>query len=93
MKNKNKDNKKASSNPADLLEEESLDLALLKESAPDDFYNRLDRRITTAQLGKDLVEKQVFAAFSVFDAFLRLIFTRKPNLANDTKGENDARNI
>ncbi len=73
----------------DLEEGESLtQLEQLKESAPDDVLRRLQKRMRTAQLGKDLVERQAFAFGAVIDAFLKLIFgQQKKNKESQNEGE------
>lgn len=69
-------------------EQEFAELGALKTSAPDDVLTRLQKRTRTAQLGKDLVERQAFAFWAVIDAFLRLIFVpNKQNKENQNGGE------
>ena len=71
-------------------EQEFADLQKLKVSAPDDSLTRLNKRVRTAQVGKDLVEKQAFAFWTVIDAFLKLIFgTRKDTKVEIEKQEKD----
>lgn len=55
-------------------EREFAELGQLKVSAPENVQKRLEKRVRVAQVGKDLVEKQAFAFWTVIDAFLRLIF-------------------
>ena len=68
-------------------EEEFAEFAELKESAPEDVVERLHKRVRVAQVGKDLVEKQAFAFWTVIDAFLRLFFAPKKPEDETKKGE------
>lgn len=69
-------------------EEEFAELGELKETAPDNVLTRLQKRMQTAQLGKDLVERQAFAFWTVIDAFLRVMFgQQKQNKENQNGGE------
>lgn len=69
-------------------EREFAELSELQTSAPDDVLMRLQKRMRTAQLGKDLVERQAFAFWAVIDAFLKLMFTsNKKSKENQTEGE------
>lgn len=64
-------------------EEEFAELGQLKESAPPNVLPRLQKRVRTAQLGKDLIERQAMGFWAVIDAFLRLIFV--PRTETDNK--------
>lgn len=83
-----KENEFSDENSDENDEQEFAELGALKTSAPDDILMRLQKRMRTAQLGKDLVERQAFAFWAVIDAFLKLIFVpNKQNKENQTKGE------
>lgn len=69
-------------------EEEFSELGQLKTKAPEASFERLHKRVQLAQLGKDLVEKQAFAFWTVIDAFLRVIFApRKKSESESETGE------
>lgn len=63
---------------------ELSELGELKTSAPDDVFVRLQKRMQMTQMGKDLVEKQAFAFWTVIDAFLRMFFVPEKK-AEETK--------
>lgn len=67
-------------------DEEFAELGALKSPAPATVFTRLEKRVRAAQLGKDLVEKQAFAFWTVIDAFLRLIFVsnKKSEIEKET---------
>ncbi len=70
------------------LTDEDLDLkelAKMQVSAPEDTFKRLQKRVQIAQVGKDLVEKQAFAFWSVIDAFLRMLFVQNKRSTEEEK--------
>ena len=69
-------------------DQDFAELGELKVSAPENVHQRLEKRVRDAQVGKDLVEKQAFAFWTVIDAFLRLIFVpNKQTEENEETGE------
>ena len=49
-------------------------LARLKSDAPAGTVQRLKKRLRVARFGKDMVGKNAWAAWTVLDAFLRILF-------------------
>lgn len=66
-------------------EQEFAELGQLKVSAPENVQKRLEKRVRVAQVGKDLVEKQAFAFWTVIDAFLRVIFVPRKESKEKTE--------
>jgi hypothetical protein len=52
-------------------------LQSLRVEAPGDTMDRLHRRLRYLQLSKDLVERQAFAFWIIFDQVLRWMFVRR----------------
>jgi len=52
-------------------------LKSLRAPAPEDVLVRLHRRLRYLQLGRDLVERQAFAFWIIFDQVLRWVFVRQ----------------
>ncbi len=53
------------------------ELKSLRVEAPDDTLARLHRRLRYLQMGKDLVERQAFAFWTILDQVLRWMFVRR----------------
>ncbi len=78
--------------------DELTGLRQLKADAPANTLTRLRRRLGVLQLGRDLIERQAFAFWTILDAFLRIFLTRPSRerqghaAAPDSESEPDTNN-